>query len=77
MQFLDFLCREDIATLNYEYVEYGSPITTVVENQDEDIQNNEAINPSSETLERCEIYTALDDEKSQLYTTLWQELLSY
>jgi spermidine/putrescine-binding protein len=77
MQFLDFLCRDDIAALNYEYVEYGSPITSVVENQDEDTKNNEAINPSSDTLSRCEIYTALDDEKSQLYTTLWQELLSY
>jgi spermidine/putrescine-binding protein len=77
LQFLDFLCRDDIAALNYEYVEYGSPITSVVEDQDEETRNNEAINPSSETLQRCEIYTALDDEKSQLYTTLWQELLSY
>jgi spermidine/putrescine-binding protein len=77
MQFLDFLCRDDVAETNFAYVAYSSPVTSVIEALDEDTKNNPAISPDSETLSRCEIYTALDDEKSQLYTTLWQELLSY
>lgn len=74
--FLDYLCRNDVAEKNFAYVEYASPITAVVENQDDDVKSNEAINPSSDTLKRCEIYTALNDDESALYTTLWQELLS-
>lgn len=76
LQFLNFLCKEDIADKNFEYVQYASPITAVVEKQDEDVKNNEAINPGQDTVKRCEIYTALSDEESALYTKLWQELLS-
>ena len=68
MQFLNFICRDDIAEANFEYVQYASPITSVVENQDADIKANEAINPSSESIKRCEIYTALDDESTKLYS---------
>jgi spermidine/putrescine-binding protein len=77
LQFLNFICGDDIAELNFEYVAYSSPITSVIENMDEDTKNNAAICPDSETLSRCEIYTALDDDESSLYTTLWQELLAY
>ena len=76
MKFLNFICRDDIAEANFEYVQYASPITSVVENQDADVKENEAINPSSDTIKNCVIYTALDDNASKLYSTLWQELLS-
>jgi spermidine/putrescine transport system permease protein len=39
--------------------------------------HNEAVNPSSDTIKRCEIYKALSDDDSAKYTKLWQELLSY
>lgn len=77
LKFLNFLCKDDIAEKNFEYVQYASPITSVVENQDADVKNNEAINPSSDTIKRCEIYKALSDDDSAKYTKLWQELLSY
>lgn len=76
LQFLNFLCKEEIADKNFEYVQYASPITATVEKQPDDIKNNEAVNPGADTLKRCEIYTALSDEESALYTKLWQELLS-
>ena len=41
----------------------ASPITSVVENQDADVKNNEAVNPSSDTIKRCEIYKALSDDE--------------
>ena len=77
LKFLNFLCKDDIAEKNFEYVQYASPITSVVENQDADVKNNEAINPSSDTIKRCEIYKALSDDDSAKYTKPWQELLSY
>ena len=77
LKFLNFLCKDDIAEKNFEYVQYASPITSVVENQDADVKNNEAVNPSSDTIKRCEIYKALSDDDSAKYTKLWQELLSY
>ena len=76
LQFLNFLCREEIADKNFEYVQYSSPITAVVEKQNETVKNNEAINPSADTIKRCEIFTALSDEESTLYSKLWQELLA-
>lgn len=76
LKFLNFVCRDDIAQKNFEYVEYSSPITSVNENQDADMKENQAINPDADIVKRCEIYTALSDEEAALYTKVWQELLS-
>lgn len=76
LQFLDYLCSEDAAKANFEYVYYASPITTVAENLDASQKQNEAILPSKETLDRCEIFTSLDDDKTALLNHLWQELKS-
>lgn len=76
MLFLDYLCSEEAAMANFEYVYYASPITPVVEALDEEVRNNEAIIPSKESLEKCEIFTSLDDEKTALLNHLWQELKS-
>jgi spermidine/putrescine transport system permease protein len=73
-QFLNFLCRDDIAEANFDYVYYASPVLSVVENQDADVRENEAINPSDEVLHRCEIYVALDDRETALLNDLWQTL---
>ena len=74
--FIDYLCRDDVAMKNFEYVYYASPITSVVENLDEEVRANEAIIPSKESLENCEIFVAIDDEKTALLNHLWQELKS-
>lgn len=76
LKFLNFLCKDEIAQKNFEYVEYSSPITSVIENQDEEQLENAAINPDKDTVKRCEVFTALSDEEASVYTKLWQELLS-
>ena len=75
-KFLDFLCREDIAMKNFEYVYYASPIQSVIDNQDAETKENEAINPPSDMLKNCEVYRALNDDDATLYNTLWQRLKS-
>ena len=63
-----------MAQANFEYVYYASPIIPVVENMDEEEQANEAINPPTDAVERCEIYATLDDDTTELLNLLWQEL---
>ena len=74
--FLDYLCREDVAMANFEYVYYASPITPVVEALDEEIRNDEAIIPSAESIKNCEVFVSIDDETTVLMNHLWQELKS-
>ncbi|MBR4026413.1 MAG: spermidine/putrescine ABC transporter permease/substrate-binding protein PotCD, partial [Lachnospiraceae bacterium] len=68
--------REDVATTNFDYVYYASPITSVVENLDPEIRNNEAVIPTEESLKRCEVFIAIDEDKTALLNHLWQELKS-
>ncbi len=73
-KFLDFLCRDDIAKANYDEVKYASPIRSLSENLTESEKNSDAINPSPEKLENCEIYTKLPQETTDLLSNLWKEL---
>lgn len=75
-KFLDFLCREDIAMKNFEYVYYATPNTAVYDALDADVQNDTTIFPSKETLDNCELYTSLDSDGISLYSSLWKQLKS-
>ena len=75
-EFLNYICGDEPAQLNFEYVYYASPIQSVIENQDEETKENEAINPPSDMLKNCEVYRALNDDDATLYNTLWQRLKS-
>lgn len=74
--FLNYICGDEPAMLDFEYVYYASPIKSVIEGQDEDFKENEAVNPPAELLSRCEVYRAFTDEEATLYNTLWQRLKS-
>lgn len=75
-KFLDFLCREDNALTNFEYVYYATPNKAVYENLDADLQNDKTIFPDKETLDHCELFRCLDDASITLYNNLWKELKS-
>ncbi|MCR5301685.1 MAG: ABC transporter substrate-binding protein [Lachnospiraceae bacterium] len=75
-KFLDFLCREDVAEANFEYIYYSTPNKTVVDNMDEEIKSNVAVVPTEESIDHCEVYQTLDNETLELYNTLWKELKS-
>lgn len=74
LEFLNYICRDDAAEANFEYVYYASPVISVVENMSDEDRENEAINPPTEVIERCEIYKTLNDDETELLNTLWQEL---
>lgn len=73
-KFLDFLCREDVAEQNFEYIYYSTPNQAVVENMDEELRNDPAITPTEEDLAKCEVCTQTDPEITKLYNELWKEL---
>ncbi|MCH5332581.1 MAG: spermidine/putrescine ABC transporter substrate-binding protein [Agathobacter sp.] len=76
MKFLDFVCRDDISEINFEYVLYSSPNNYVVEHMDEEYREDPSICPPAERVEKCVIFTALSDEDAAVYSKLWQELFA-
>lgn len=75
-KFLDFLCREDIAMANFEYVCYASPNQKVVDALDEDTKNDPTIFPPEEILENCTVYKQLGIDTTERYSYLWKTLKS-
>lgn len=72
-QFIDFLCRPDIARLNCEYIEYSSPNSEAIKLMGEDYTENTNLNPSQETIDSCEFFHDNQDVKI-LYDTFWGQV---
>ena len=73
MKFIDFLCREDIAAMNFDYIYYCSPIQAVVDGLDEEEAAQSTINPSEDVVSRCEYFNYVEDVMS-LYENVWMEI---
>lgn len=76
-KFLNFLCREDIAMMNFDYVYYATPNNEVVRQLDKELQENTTVFPPKETLDNCEVLKSLDDTTTALFSELWLELKAY
>lgn len=75
-KFIDFLCRPDIAQKNCEYIWYSSPNSGAIELMGEEYTSNETINPTEETLARCEFFRDVSELFRPIYETLWLEVKS-
>lgn len=75
-KFLDFLCREDIAALNFDYVYYATPNTAVYNSLDEETKEDTTIFPDQSTIDNCEVYMSLEEEGTKLYNQIWKEIKS-
>ena len=74
-KYIDFMCREDVALANAEYIGYASPISAVKEELDEDA-TNEFFYPSDEKLaSECEVFNRLSDETNTYLSTKWEDLM--
>lgn len=76
-KFLNFLCREDIAMMNFDYVYYATPNNEVVRQLDKELQENTTVFPPKEILDNCEVLKSLDDTTTALFSELWLELKAY
>ena len=77
MKWIDFMCEEEAATENFEYVWYATPNLTVAANEDAETLADETVFPTKETLSRCDLYSAYDDKTLDYTTTLWKKLKAY
>ena len=75
-KFIDFLCRADIAAMNYEYVGYAIPNTAAIELLGAEEYNASPVNnPPQEVLDKCEVFKYLGDD-TKLYDQIWTEIIS-
>ncbi|MBQ3090831.1 MAG: extracellular solute-binding protein [Oscillospiraceae bacterium] len=74
---INFLCRPDIAMMNFEYITYASPNTAVIAELDEEIVNDPGVFADEATMGRCEVFTWLGDEVEEIYNESWLEILAY
>lgn len=72
--FIDFMCREDIAAMNMEYIYYSTPIQAVADSlESADACAYAVMNPASEVVERCEFFHDITD-CIDLYESVWLEI---
>ena len=76
-KFLDFLCRADIALLNFEYITYSTPNKAARELiEDDDIRNSQIAFPDAEALKDCDVYTYIGEDGDALYSAYWDKVKS-
>ena len=73
-KWIDFLCSQEAAYDNFEYIYYGTPNIAAQELIDEDIINNPGVFPDEETIEKCEVYNYLGEEAEDMYYELWKKV---
>ena len=75
--FINFMCREDIALMNFEYITYSTPneaARALIE--DEEIRNSKIAFPTLADYENLETYQYLGEAGDTLYNELWKEVKS-
>lgn len=76
-KFLNFLCRADIAKMNFDYITYSTPNTAARDLiEDEALRNSTTAFPDASILERCETFQYLGTKFDDIYNELWREIKS-
>lgn len=75
--FINFLCRADIAKMNFDYITYSTPNTAARELiEDDAIRNSQIAFPDASELDRCETFQFLGSKYEAIYNELWREIKS-
>lgn len=76
-KFINFLCRPDIALMNFEYITYSTPNEATRELiEDESIRNSEIAFPDLSKYDNLETFQYLGTEADQVYGDLWNKVKS-
>lgn len=76
-KWIDFMCRPDIALMNFNYITYSTPndaARALIE--EEDIRNSQIAFPDLSQYNNLETFSYLGDEGDTLYNNLWEEIKS-
>lgn len=75
--FINFMCREDIALMNFEYITYSTPNDAARELiEDEEIKNSPIAFPDLSQYENMETFKYLGSEGEELYNEYWKQVKS-
>lgn len=76
-KFINFLCRPDIALMNFEYITYSTPNTEARKLiEDEDIRNSEIAFPDLSKYNNLETFQYLGEKADRIYNAFWKEVKS-
>lgn len=76
-KFIDFMCRGDIALMNFEYITYSTPnMAAQAMIEDEEIKNSKIAFPDFNEYANLETYQYLGAEGDAVYNALWKEVKS-
>jgi spermidine/putrescine transport system substrate-binding protein/spermidine/putrescine transport system permease protein len=76
-KFIDFMCRPEIALMNFEYITYSTPNDAARELiEDDDIRNSTIAFPDLSQYENLETFSYLGEEGDEMYNNLWKEIKS-
>jgi len=71
-KFIDFMCRPDVAVMNFNYLGYSTPNTAVRDLvEDETIKNSPIAFPSPDDYSGQETYKYLGNKMDEYYNSLW------
>lgn len=74
-KFIDFMCRPDIALMNFDYLGYPTPNIAVHDlEKDEKLKNSPVAFPDLSAYENQETYKYLGDQMDQVFNDLWAQV---
>lgn len=76
-KFLDFLCRPEIAKMNFDYITYSIPNSEgrkLIE--EEEYRNSTIAFPEFTSLTDCETFQYLGADVDEIYNTKWKEIMA-
>lgn len=72
--YINFMCEEEIAVANANYVCYASPHELVLESDDYDLKGEPVLYPDESQMPKTQIFENLDYDTQQYMSMLWNEL---
>ena len=76
MAWIDFMCRPDIAVMNFDYICYPTPNIPARDLMDEETKANPTLFPDLSRYENMEAFRYLGEETERTYYDLWKEIKS-
>lgn len=77
-KFIDFMCRPDIALMNFNYITYSTPNDAARELiEEEDIKNSPIAFPDLSQYDNLETFLYLGTEGDELYNNYWKQVRSH
>ena len=74
-KFIDFMCRPNIAVMNFEHLGYSTPNIGVRDLvTDEELKNSPIAFPPPEVYKNQETYKYLGNDMDEYYNSLWMKI---